>query len=102
MSDVDLDLFERLVESKAREWEQSGIRTEFHRGPQRTKSSAWVNCETEWSIAQLVVWTSGEADLSWCAKDTRDAPLVDTYELTSEIGLLGCLDDLTAHLLARP
>lgn len=96
---MDLDLFAVLVDQRRSFWEQHEIKVEFSRGPSRLKSSAWVTCEGRAAIAQLIVWDSGEADLSTASKDSADPPVVEHYEITSEIGLLGCLDDLTEHLL---
>jgi hypothetical protein len=98
---MDLALFARLVEERAESWRLAGITSEFHEGPPNDKQAAWVDCATDRSMAHLIVWTSGEADLSWGYADGGE-PETDHYELTSEIGLIGCLDDFTGHLLARP
>ena len=99
---MDLALFARLVEERAERWRDVGITSEFHSGPPTDKQAAWVDCATDWSMAQLIVWTSGEADLIWGYALEDSDPETDHYELTSEIGLIGCLDDLTGHLLTRP
>ncbi len=96
---VDLDVFAALVDQKRSFWEQNEIKVEFSRGPSRLKSAAWVTCEGKSALAQLIVWDSGEADLSTASKDSVEMLLVEHYEVTSEIGLLGCLEDLTQYLL---
>ena len=51
-------------------------------------------------IAQLVVWTSGAADLGTARKDSpQDDPSWHLYGIISESQLLGCLDDLSEYLL---
>ena len=96
---MDLNLFARLVEQKRPLWEAHGIEVEFQNGPPRDKSAAWVSCAGRSALVQLIVWTSGEADLSTASRDSDDPPVVEHYEITSEVGLLECLDDVTMYLL---
>ena len=52
------------------------------------------------TIAQLIVWTSGAADLGTARKDSpEDDPSWHLYGLISESQLPGCLDDLSKYLL---
>jgi hypothetical protein len=96
---VDLDLFAELMKQRSQSWAASGIRFEFHRGPQYDKSAAWVACEGSFTSADFIVWDSGEADRTTLILNGIDEPVTSHYEVTSEIGLVGCLDDMTKHLV---
>jgi hypothetical protein len=69
-------------------------------GPTRAKSAAWVECECGDRLAQLIVWTSGEAELAVYSRTTDDAHHVN-YALTSADELIACLSELT-HRLTQP
>src|SRR3954468_9542921 len=107
MRGMDLALFARVVQARAERWREVGIACEFHDGPPNDKQAAWVDCATDWSMAQLIVWTSGEADLTWgYARDDGD-PETDHYALTSEWRRVGRGDraeapiPLVQHRLSR-
>ena len=100
---VDLDAFAALVNQRKSSWEKRGIEVEF-RPPGRSadwpKPSAAIRCETSEKLAELVVWTSGEAELTTFSRDLdpSEYPSVRHYELT-ETELSGCLDDMAEYLL---
>jgi hypothetical protein len=50
-------------------------------------------------MAQPIVGTSGKAELLTIRWDPPDFPTARHYEIISEIGWPGCLDDLTEYLL---
>lgn len=69
-----------------------------HRTP-TLKPAVWVTCENTHTLAQLTVWTSGEADL--VVGDVSTGATTSThYDLTTRQDLNHCLDDLTGHLHA--
>jgi hypothetical protein len=100
---MDLDVFATLVDQRRSIWAKQGIEVEF-RAPGRSaewpKPSASVRCETSQKLAELAVWTSGEAELTTFprALDPSDNPSVRHYEIT-ETELPSTLDDLTEYLL---
>jgi hypothetical protein len=98
---VNLDVFAELVQQRAARWSAAGIESEFQFGKRTEKPAAWVICSTAWSAGQLIVWVTGEADLSWVFLAGDKAGCTEHYEITSEIGLIGALDDLTDHLMCR-
>jgi hypothetical protein len=100
---MDLDAFAALVDERRSIWAEQGIEIEFlppGRSAQWPKPSASVRCETARKLAELVVWTSGEADLTTFRRDLdpSDCPSVRHYEIT-ETDLPSTLDDLTDYLL---
>jgi len=101
---LDLDDLEGAVAARSGKWRQAGARWELvrHRLPDgrlTDKPSASVRVETEAGLAELTVWVSGEADLSHLRLPDEGGDIaVETYELTSAVGLNGCLDDLERHV----
>ena len=68
-------------------WKEQGIEVDFlppGRSASWSKPSASVRCETSRTLAELVVWTSGEADLTTFRRDLdrSDHPSVRHYEIT--------------------
>ena len=59
----DLADFAAAVQERGAGWDAAGIQWWFTFGPTQSKSSACVDCETTEALAQLIVWTSGGADL---------------------------------------
>jgi hypothetical protein len=101
---VDLDAFAALVAQRRSVWKEQGIEVDFlppGRSASWSKPSASVRCETSRTLAELVVWTSGEADLTTFRRDLdrSDHPSVRHYEIT-EAELPRCLDDLTEYLVS--
>ncbi|WP_197043358.1 hypothetical protein [Saccharothrix sp. NRRL B-16314] len=97
MIELDLAQFAAAVHAHAPRWERAGIRWQLTFGPERDKSAAWVDCETGDLAGQLVVWTSGEAELDAGNLATGVIDQVH-YELVSPHELGTCLDDLTNWL----
>lgn len=95
---------ESAVAARQVRWESAGAHWEFAPrklldGRPTSKPSASVRIETSVGAAELTIWTSGEADLSHLRlPDDGSEVVVDTYELTSVLGLNGCLDDLERHV----
>ena len=67
---VDLDVFASLAEQPQPLWEQHKIKVELVRSQQQ--GSASVTCEGSVKIGQLIVWTSGAADLGTARKDSPE------------------------------
>lgn len=100
MIELDLAQFAAAVHAHAPRWERAGIRWQLAFGPKRDKSAACVDCETGDLAGQLIVWTSGEAELMTGSFSTG---LIDQvhYDLTSPQDLSTCLDDLTQRLIRQ-
>ena len=97
---VDLDVFASLVEQRRSIREQHKIKVEF--GRSQVQGSASVTCEGSVKIGQLIVWTSGAADLGTARKDSpENDPSWHLYGIISETQLPGCFDDLTKYLLTE-
>jgi hypothetical protein len=101
---VDFDAFAALVAERRHMWEEQGIEVDFlppGRSASWPKPSASVRCETSQKLAELVVWSSGEADLTTFRRDLdpSDYPSVRHDEIT-EADLPRCLDDLTEYLVS--
>ncbi|WP_346539609.1 hypothetical protein [Micromonospora sp. DPT] len=95
--ELDLDDFAAAVTARAAGWQEAGVQWQLHYGPTRSKSSAWVDCTTAHHLAQLIVWTSGEAELS-VGNVSTGAIAITNYEMSNAAELTACLDDLTSHL----
>ncbi|ONI93035.1 hypothetical protein ALI22I_00495 [Saccharothrix sp. ALI-22-I] len=95
--ELDLTQFAAAVCAYAPQWERAAIRWQLTIGPERDKTAACVDCETGDLAGQLIVWTSGEAELMTGSFSTG---LIDQahYDLTSPQDLSTCLDDLTQRL----
>jgi hypothetical protein len=97
MMDLDLADFTAAVTARATGWQEAGVQWQLHHSPTRSKSSAWVDCTTVHHLAQLIVWTSGEAELS-IGNISTGAIAITVYEISNATELAACLDDLTSHL----
>ncbi|MET8999554.1 hypothetical protein [Amycolatopsis sp. NPDC004169] len=97
MIELDLAQFAAAVHAHAPQWEQAGIRWQLTFGPERGKSAAWVDCETDELLVQLIIWTNGAAEL---AVGNIVIGVIDQVhrELASAEKIVKCLDDLTNHL----
>jgi hypothetical protein len=95
--EFDLTQFATAVCAHAPQWERMSIKWQLIFGPERDKSAAWVNCETDDLLGELIVWTTGEAELA-TASITTGATDQTHYDLTTNEDLDACLDDLTHRL----
>jgi hypothetical protein len=77
--------------------ERHGITWEMTFGPTRDKSAAWVDCQRGNRLGQLIVWTSGEAELAVLSLPTDD-PYQVHYDLASADEIATCQRDLTEKL----
>lgn len=77
---------------------RGGYRLEFTESPRdRAKRSATVIIATSHRIGQLVVWDTGEAQLSM--GDVDSAVIIEEYrEITSNIGLRDATETIVAWL----
>jgi hypothetical protein len=92
--ELDLTQFAAAVRTHAPHRERATIRWQLTFGPERNESAAWVDCETGDLAGQLIVWTSGEAELAAGSLTTGTVDHVhDDLACLEELGT--CLDDLT-------
>ena len=97
MIELDLAQFAAAVHAYAPRWESAAIRWRLTFGPEHDKSAAWVDCEAGDLAGQLIVWTSGEAELAAGNLATGVIGQVH-YDLANPEELGTCLDDLTQRL----
>ena len=97
MIELDLAAFAAAVRAQAPEWERRTITWEMTFGPTRDKSAAWVDCLHGDRLGQLILWTSGEAELAVLSLTTDD-PYQVHYDLTGADEIATCLRDLTQQL----
>lgn len=64
---------------------------------QSDNPAASLRAESASGTAELILWTSGEADLMHAGIPVSEV-VTEHYELTDEVGLHRCLDDLESHL----
>jgi hypothetical protein len=93
---VDLAELDAVAALRAEAWESRGATWKVVRWPVRDKSAASLRIEKGTSLGEIILWTSGETDLSW---SVNGGPVeVEHHELTSSFGLHGCVDDLEERL----
>jgi len=92
---VDLSSLDVVVAEFADAWSSAGVRREVIHFPPRDKAAAALRLETPGALGEVILWASGEADASWASK--RQGPVgVDHYEVSSSLGLRGCISDPNA------
>jgi hypothetical protein len=94
---VDLDELERVASERVRAWRAAAVRWEIIRWSATDKPAASFRVERDGALAELILWVSGEAELTHVRGD-QDEPVSKHYEITTELGLRGCIDDLERHI----
>jgi hypothetical protein len=96
---VDLDLLDKAVDLRRQRWETEGVSWEIVRGPPTMNPASSLRAKAPTAVAELTLWVSGEADLSHTKLGPiLTEPKVEHYEITSQLGLDGCLSDFERHL----
>jgi hypothetical protein len=96
---VDLSLLDNAVEARRARWAAAGVTWEIVRHSVTDKPAASLRAEAPTAVAELILWVSGEADLMHAGLvPVITEPSVQHYEITSDLGLEGCLDDLETRL----
>ena len=95
---MDRDLLDEAIEARRVRWQAAGVMWEVTRYDGTAKPSSALRAECNGRLADLVLWMSGEADLSSAEINSGDDLTVDHYELTSTLGLNGLLDDFEDRL----
>ncbi|GAA2259748.1 hypothetical protein GCM10010402_14130 [Actinomadura luteofluorescens] len=101
MSEFARALIAAAIQDRGPAWEAAGIQWQIITGPKTDKPSVWVTCENAHNLAQLTIWSSGEAELD-LGPPTGDATTSIHYDLATHEDLAACLDDLTDLLNRRP
>jgi hypothetical protein len=91
---VDLQLLDKAVSARRAKWEAAGLSWEIVRTGVQVKPAVSLRAESPSRVAELLLWVSGEADLSYAELKPRITdPVVDHYEIATPLGLDECLDD---------
>lgn len=99
---MDLDLLERMVGARRQKWESAGASVEIVRSGSATKPAASLRGESAARAVELLLWVSGEADLTYAELLPRVTdPRTDHYDLATPADLERCLDDFEVHLAIR-
>jgi hypothetical protein len=94
---MDLGDLDDSVSRRARAWHTAEVRWEIVRWRPTDKPASSLRVERGDALAELILWVSGEAELTYTRR-MEDAPMSEHYEITTAVGLDGCLDDLEAHI----
>ena len=90
------------VEARQARWAAAGVTWEIVRSPATDKPATSLRAEAPTAVAELTLWVSGEADLTHAGLVPVVTELsVEHYEITSALGLAGCLDDFETVLGIR-
>ena len=99
---MDLDLLDRVVGARRQKWEGAGASAEIVRCGVDAKPAASLRGESSARVAELLLWASGEADLTYAELLPRVTdPRTDHYDLATQADLEGCLDDFEVRLGIR-
>jgi hypothetical protein len=95
---VELDSLDAAVAQRAARWAAGGVSWQIIRWPPTDKPAASLRAESPGATGELILWASGEADMTYAPLPVTEEPVTEHYELTSSLGLDGCLDDFEQHL----
>lgn len=96
---MKLELLDDAVAARRAKWEAAGISWKVVRTGAQEKPAASLRAESSSRVSELLLWVSGEADLTYAQLEPRITdPTVDHYEVTTPLGLNGCLDDFEKHM----
>ena len=102
---MDLAEFESVVEGRRNDWAQVGFAHEFRQPSDeertRDKYVAMLILTSTEAEGELLIWTSGEAELGVCYR-TDGAIRQQHYDLMGTANLEGALDDLADLMVHRP
>jgi hypothetical protein len=94
-----LDVLTKAVAARGPKWEAAGVSWAIVRYDAQAKPAASLRAESPYRVAELLLWVSGEADLTYAQLQPQiTEPTVDHYEVTNLVGLNGCLDDFERHM----
>ncbi len=94
---MDLDELDHAVSARVPAWRAADARWEIIRWPVTGKPAASLRVGRADAEAELILRVSGEADLIYAAGIGKQ-PVSEHYEITTALGLNGCLDDLETHI----
>jgi hypothetical protein len=92
-----LDDLDRAVSARATAWRAADAQWEIIRWPVTDKPAASLRLETVTALAELILWVSGEAEMIY-ARKAEGRPVSEHYEITTQLGLSDCLDDLESNI----
>jgi hypothetical protein len=94
---MNLDELDHAVSARIPTWRHADARWEIIRWPVTDKPAASLRVEKAGAEAELTLWVSGEAELIY-ARGIGEEPVSKHYEITTALGLNGCLDDLETRI----
>ena len=99
---MDLDLLSEAVDRRRERWEAASVAWEIvhdEKQPPTPKPAVSLRVERATGVAELILCTSGEADLTHARLLPKiEEPATVHYEITSSLGLDSCLDDLERNI----
>jgi hypothetical protein len=95
---VELDSLDSAVAAHEARWAAVGVAWEIICWPLTEKPAASLRAESPTATGELILWVSGEAEMTHAQLPVTSEPAAEHYDLTSELGLNGCLDDFERHL----
>jgi hypothetical protein len=94
---MDLGELHDAVSRRARAWHAADMRWEVVRWRLTDKPASSLRVEKGDALAELTLWVSGEAELTYTRR-MEDPPMSEHYEITTAVRLDGSLDDLEARI----
>jgi hypothetical protein len=88
--------FSDLIELHEEGWSAAGVASSVDIGPSREKSGMWLRLSYRAAGGEIILWNTGEAEMSWTADG--ESFQQEHYDVTSAVGLKGCLRDLEVRL----
>src|SRR4051794_11639211 len=95
---MELEALDAAMAERASRWAAAGVTWEVVRWPPTDKPAASLRAESATATGEIILWVSGEAEMTYGPLPVTAEPAAEHYELTSGLGLDGCLDDFERHL----
>jgi hypothetical protein len=93
---MELKTFSELIEERQEHWIIRGVESEVTIGPAREMAAMWLRLKFGAGSGEIILWNTGEAEMSWTPDGESFGQ--EHYDITSETGLKGCLDDLEIRI----
>jgi hypothetical protein len=94
---VDLGDLEAVAAEREVAWRSAGVAWQVIRGPETDKPAAWLQIARGAAAGELILWASGEAEVSYVPAGSSE-PVCVHQELSSAAQLAACVDDLVRQV----